>query len=289
MKKLIVVSIVLLFAVSASATLDWSLDFENGFTASSATPHVNNGDLLNPGDTTQEVHVKADPVSPQNNALIVQCVDANSPKSFLAYDDTPAWMRPEVDGKVTWRQYWADTGGADSLRKGVPWEISSGSLPEFSNNMIRAYMYKSATPRLIMYAYNNYPEAGYMSRTDVYLPSAAVAEGVWHDFEVSWINQGWVTENGVYKPTVELTVLVDGAEYFNGVMGWSAFSGSMLSIGCGHSGEWDNSEVPPLQKNSVYQIDQYGRGDMVDDFVFTPEPATLAILGLGAVLLRKRK
>ena len=50
MKKLALVSIILLFVVSASAAAVelWSVDFENGFTASSGTPIIAKGDLNNP-------------------------------------------------------------------------------------------------------------------------------------------------------------------------------------------------------------------------------------------------
>ncbi|OHB51355.1 MAG: hypothetical protein A2Y10_02395 [Planctomycetes bacterium GWF2_41_51] len=273
MKKFMVFLIVVLASMPAMATI-WSVDFESGFTASSGTPHVFNGDLANPGDTTKELHIEADPVNSSNKALDVEYIVTTLPRTYLAYTGLPGSIQPDSDITISARYYLSEVEGNRSV---MPFNLNGGTVDvDGSANQVHvAFDKKSTGWTATIFAYNGFNLGGYYTSQVVALPPL---ESGWHDIVLSWDYLGWSEE--LQKVSADVALILDDEIMYSGVMGWADFDASMLSVGC----RWNGGAGV-----SKYWIDGNEYGDLVDDVMIIPEPATLMLLGIGAVLLRKRK
>ena len=282
MRVLTLVSIVLLMAAWASAAPIWSVDFESGFAASSGTTVVYFGNTSNPGDTTMDVHVEAGPITTSNNALDIENTDFNQPYSALAYSGIPGAIQPAADISISWRYYYA---ADEATRMFMPWTLSTsdGVTNGAPNQVHILFMGNPDTAwSAYLYAYDDWGKGGHYASKTFALPT--IAQGAWHDFRLHWVYQGICqAETGALagKPYANIYLTVNDECVGTDVMAWADWSAQMLAVGSMWPGGFMNY--------SMYQVDAAEVGDLIDDVVVTPEPATALLLLSGCVFFRKRK
>ena len=283
MRVLTLVSVVLLTAALASATPIWSVDFESGFTASSGTADVHLGNLADPentaGDTNIEVYVDADPLNTSNKALEVEMRNAAKPRSHLGYS-IPSSVQPAADIRISWRDYYAND---DRHRAYMPFNLTGGSAAiNNESNMVHlsisAYAdgMTAGTAQLWAYTRAYKPDAYSASHTFALPPFQANS---WNDFSLHWVYRGICETTEL--PYANVSLEVNGECMGSATMTWADWTANMISIGCKWNGGPDNY--------SVSQRDSMELGDLIDDVVITPEPATALLLLSGCLFFRKRK
>lgn len=282
MRVLTLVSVVLLTAALASAAPIWSLDFENGFTASSGTPNVNYGDLSDPyntaGDPNNNVHVETDPLDTSNTALDID-MTVPLPRSRLTYLDVPSEL--STTGQITIKNRWYYGGGYNY--GGDMWSLSPGIVDSNvadDGNFIELLLGAGSTQTvwtldIWVYALRGDPINKWAQRTRFAMPILGAG---WHDISASWVYLGILGDG---NPYARVTASVDSTNLGTFVTRWANdWDVNMLNIG----NRWKGGDGTASK-----QIDSTEMGTLVDDYVITPEPATALLLLSGCVLFRKRR
>ncbi|MCE5340173.1 MAG: PEP-CTERM sorting domain-containing protein [Planctomycetaceae bacterium] len=265
-------------AVPAMASGTWSLDFENGFTASSGTAFVNYGDLANPGNTAQEVHVEADPVRTNNTALDIDMINTTTPRSLLAYTGTdfiPTYQSGTLD--VEYYQY------LDAYNRSAMLFTMTDGTPSVAGDEYIGFSIVKTTAGgwgLATLAYDNLNGTMVLTNTTYAAPASLFTAGGWHSISFTWESIGYSETLG--RNAAVINAWIDEIQVAENVtVGWAQFDTSMLTVGC----RWLGSGT-----NGASQLDGNERGDLMDNLVVTPEPATALLLLIGStVLFRKKK
>lgn len=296
MRVLTFISVVLLMAASASAVPTWALDFEDGFTATSGTPNINKGDLLDPGNTAadpnNEIHCETDPLNTSNTALDVENnILTLAPKSYLAYTGMPAALSMSGQGVIKSREYFADN---TNNRKYSLWTLTPGTPAVYDKSMVYLYVRRASSAwSTTVWSYSNYEPgvSGYYDSHGFTTPPMVYPWVGWHDWEFTWKYLGILESSGEGEGGEDIhsafiSVALDGICMGTATIDWPVFDIGMFVVGSNFRGEWDGD----VQKSSSKQIDGLELGDLVDDYVIiTPEPATALLLLSGCVFFRKRK
>jgi hypothetical protein len=280
---LLIVSVVLLASIPAIATTSWSVDFESGFTASSGSAHTNNAPA--------EVHVEADPVDAQNNALDVDMIDTTFPRSLLAYtgmDYTPTASSGRLD--VRWMYNGFDQGQEPYgnwywNRNPMLFTMTDGTPTTQGDEYIGFYLNCKPSTGVWQMGLNVYdnlatPEEPDMAYTFKQWDMMPLAAG-WHDFTYEWQSLGFDASEG--KVMARINLWVDGTQVLtNGTQGWGDFETNMITVGC----RWFGSSAAA----AAQQVDAGERGDLMDDVNVTiPEPCSILLLLGGAMLIKRKR
>lgn len=255
---LIVLAAGITSSISVSlADEQWSVDFENGFTSTSGTINIYNGNINNPGDTSREVHVTVDPINANNHALRMQRISETAPTSLLGYTNIPSSVQLSADGYISWKRYYPQVYHPiyGYERMDMAWALSSGSQSQQCNMLQMGSPYWGLSNTLHLYDGTN----GFSECT---FNTPAFSYGQWHTFALSWKDMGTADEDGeehgkvAGKGYVVVTMSMDGVNIGSHEILRASFDPEVLSVGC----EWNGGSLP-----SFYQTDQYEVGDLIDD------------------------
>ncbi|MCE5340172.1 MAG: hypothetical protein LLF92_03480 [Planctomycetaceae bacterium] len=248
-------------AFSTFGAVRWSVDFENGFTASDGTAVINLGNLSNPFDSNQQVYLLYDS-SKASNVLRVKRNWQGS-NARLHYQDLAASVFGE-SGKVTLDfKIPAEldpnfnnicfvnpselTGESATLQN--HWWIGLGGASETPNKNLVAIRSGCYWPIV---------DAGnYTKTTYNYMQQIPVFESGWHSYEFIWYR---TEDNDPERDRADIMVKIDGEVALAMHNAYWTWPGSTkVAIGCEYMGSplaptrqagyADNAENPVLIDN----------------------------------------
>ncbi|HBG27282.1 MAG: hypothetical protein A2Y10_02390 [Planctomycetes bacterium GWF2_41_51] len=242
-KLLFCLILVIAFAIQADAALRWSLDFENGFNASSGTVDISRGNLGNPFDTSQEIYLLYDADSDSNVVRIGRTWQA--PYCYLSYVNLASDIlgpsgRVTIDFKIPvdfpvqcTSMTFFNSSTLDGL---LDWQnqwLMMLSKPETAS---------SDTRQRGQVQSNCWPGSGfyYLQQNWSYVLMPNPAAG-WHTMEFEWYR---LENNYPERDRADIRLKLDGETIFayHDVL-WT-WPNTNLTIGCQRTGleaEWGNT------------------------------------------------